>query len=115
MKRFIELISLIAWLLPHVSLAIGYLMAILYSGLQNLVLLMMLFPLLMVSFITLHSYADMSLDMDYMCEDGWEVGVKHYLNCFIFTVFCTLPIMLILSGVIFLASYLLRRCCSYIF
>jgi hypothetical protein len=104
MKVIAEKLSLIPWLAPYALLAFSYLLLLFQSGLHIPVLLIFSFPVLVIIFVVLHSHAELSLDLDCMYDDGWKAGVKVYLNCYFFTIFCTLPIILIFSGIIYLLS-----------
>ncbi len=94
--------------MPYTLLAMAYLFIIYQSGLRSFLLLALMVPFLMVSFIALHSHADMTLDMDYMSEGSWVVSLKNYTNCFIFSVFVTLPLVLAVSGPIYFISYIFK-------
>jgi hypothetical protein len=107
MKRVIEILTLLPWLAPYALLAVGYLFLLYLSGLHFPLLLVVTFPVMMFIFVMLHSQADMTLDLECMYEDGWKAKMQVYWNCYAFSIFCTFPVILIFSGLIYLISFLI--------
>ena len=104
MKAILEKLSLLPWLAPYALLAYGYLLLLYKAGFHIPVLLIFSFPILMLIFIFLHSHADMTLDSDCDYDEGLIASIKCFFNCYFFVVFCTLPVFILISGVIYLAT-----------
>ena len=104
MSQVSKALNMLMWLLPYSLLTVGYLSLFFVSGLKMISVLAILAVVLMLALVLLHGYADMALDLACHYDEGVRAKLACYRSCFLFVIYVSLPVVVTVSGVLWLLT-----------